>query len=445
VQNYLEAAQQVSPRLIPGVHGNGGCCAICDPFDIPVTIETPEGRSMNPLADAVRIYDLALEPFPLVLTADQTTDASLVNQAEENHLGDMVVSHMYSSSDTGGRFSVFMTSQQTARLFMNAPVLDRLVFPTRQLANKLPCCYLIQATNFVQMRIRNLEAAPQNVSITAFGRRLLPYQYPELRPQFLSYWNSVKTTPFWLTIDRIQEGATAAPGSGVVIAPGATATVFMTVPGAGDFQIKDRRCVVDGVNPNAILIFATEGIGRAMSSRPLPLGDFVAQPNTAVAGLQGGEFRAASGSHSDFYWQLLKRNSRIRITLENTGGAPATVFLAFVGCMQYYEECAPGRSLERALSLEPTVGPMLIDAPRCPPIHTFDPMQFAPPRTISPTGFTMPTPPPAAQAPVQPYTPVQEPERPILGYGYGAALPWGLLGGKGRPGDGTVYPDGGTW
>jgi hypothetical protein len=38
------------------------------------------------------------------------------------------------------------------------------------------------------------------------------------------------------------------------------------------------------------------------------------------------------------------------------------------GCMHYVGECPPGRSLDRTRSLEPTIGPMLIQEGRaCPP------------------------------------------------------------------------------
>jgi hypothetical protein len=215
----------------------------------------------------------------------------------------------------------------------------------------------------------------------------------------LSYWSEQRSVPYWLTIDRVFEPGTPLEGGGVSIAAGGRAIVNMTVPGAGDFEAKELLALVDGVSASDILIDIKEGVGRSIMSQPLPLGDFVAQPNTAVAGLQGGEYRAASGGNCRQFSQSFKRNTRLRIELENTGGAPADIFLAWKGCAHYYDECPPGRGLEHIRSLEPSVGPQLIQAPRCPPVHTFQPQspQAMPPRTVPPTGFVMPQGPVAPQ------------------------------------------------
>jgi hypothetical protein len=376
----------------PGVSYD--CCAMCGPLmDIKPVVNVPGyGKMINPLFDVVKRFTIACDPFPLTLGAGDAGETSLTVQAEENHYGDFLINEIMISSDpVGALFAVEIKSRQNDRVFMNAPVLDRFVGSNSQICNSIPCCFFIQATNFAQITVRNLSGAPADFRLAARGRRLLPYQYPHLREQILAYWNEQRTIPYWLTIDRTFAPGVPLDGGGVTVPAGARTIVNMTVPGGGDFEAKSLLTHVVGGTPTDILIDIKEGVGRSLMNIPLPMGDFVAQPNATVAGLQGGDYRAASGGNCKQYTQFFKRNTRLRIELENTSGAPIDVYLAWKGCAHFYGECPPGRDLERLRSLEPTIGPQLIQAPRCPPIHTFQQQQGPPPqRAIPAAGFTMP-------------------------------------------------------
>lgn len=408
------------------------CCDLCAPFaDMKAVIHTPEGSYLNPLFDVVKSFVLAADPFPLVIgpgspAGVDTADANLVVQAEENHMGDFLATGLMAQTtivppaimpaigSPTPRVLVDMTSQQNSRQFMNAPVLDRFVFSNAQFGKNLPCCFFIESTNFLQIKTTAIDPVPTSVSFAAVGTRFLPYLSPDLREQILAYWNQYRSTPFWLTIDRIfpaPPAVTVIPG-GVRIAAGATATCIMTVPGGGDFEFKRAMMAIYAVPPNAVpdagtlLINVTEGVGRSMFSagQMVPAAFFFAQANrdagVSPSAFVGDEFRAASGGHGTWPRQPLKRNSRVRVTLQNTGLVPMDVFLTFAGCMHYYDECPPGPGLQRALSLEPVIGPMLIDTPSCPPVSSFEPEQgrgmvqtagqYVP--MLSPTGFTPPVP-----------------------------------------------------
>lgn len=391
------------------------CCSLCAPLaDISPLIQTPEGTRINPLFDVVKQYHLAGDPYSTTLAAGATSEVAFSVPAEENSYGDFLVSELMASTSviapTYVKSAVFLTSKQNDRQFMNVPILSTFIFGTSQLSKTLPCCFLIQATNFVQMRVTSLEASTsQTVRFVAKGTRILPYQYPELRDQLLAYWNQYKSTPYWLGIDTVTTGTgiAIATGGGVTIPAGSTATAILTVPGGGDFGLGRWLCDVDGglsyIDPSSIDILISEGVGRQMMNQAVSLGDFVAQPNKYTSGgsqnggFQGGVFRGADGGHGEGAKQFFKRNSRIRVQLTNNGSGAVTVYLAAKGCMHYYDECAPNKGLNQSLSLEPTVGPMLVESPRCPPIHEFGPSPYGglvpvngPAPMIPATGFTLP-------------------------------------------------------
>jgi hypothetical protein len=344
-------------------------------------------RHINPLFDSAKIFRIAADPFPVNVGPGQSVDLSIIAQAEENHFGDFLCSQILQRNNPdAGRFEVFLTNKQDDRTYMNAPVLDRFVFSNAQLSNNIPCCFLIQATNFLQIRATSLNAVDTQLKLVTRGRRFLPYQYPHLRDQLLAYWDENMSTPFWLTVDRLQQGSTAnviaLPGGGVRIPGGDQAVVLMTVPGGGDFEAKDLLCDVRNAGTGAqedgrdLLVDIKEGVGRSIMDQPMDLVDFLARPNRedVGGGFQAAEFRAGSGAQARQFSQFFKRNTRVRIELDNQGGPDLDVRLCFVGCMHYYPECPPGRDLERQLSVEPTVGPRFIQAPRCPPVHGFAPI-----------------------------------------------------------------------
>ena len=394
--------------------GSGHCCSLCGPFmTIPPLLKTDRGTWINPTFDMMRVFHLSSSPFPAAsaLAAGQQTQAAFTVPAEENEMGDLLVSELMAAtpSQLHNRTAVLIKSQQNDRVFMNAPVLDRFVFSNAQMRRPLPCCFLIQSTNFAQMQIKNISTTATTIKIVARGQRFLPYQQPELRQQILSYWNANRTTPYWLTIDLVQQGTgiVALDGGGVQIPAGQTATCFMTVPGAGDFETEDPMCLVEEstglftVTPSDVDILISEGVGRQLMDGPVPIGDFVAQPNrtaTPVAagqsGFQGEEYRASSGGHGNGPRQFLKRNTRVRVVLTNNAGSTANVWFTWRGCMHYYETCPPDVGLHRALSLEPLVGPMLTSPTRCPPYQTFSPVpgQGMQPFQPGPVRYPMPTP-----------------------------------------------------
>lgn len=349
----------------------GGCkpggCDFCGGMNIPPLLHTPQGSYVNPMFDSVKKFTLGADPQGLVIPGNSSRDLSLVAQAEENHMGDFLANELFTQvTPTTSRFAVQIKSQQTDRIFSNAPVLDRFVFGNSQLGGGIPCCFPIQASNFVQFTVTNLESTPITVHIGARGMRLLPYTYPQLREQFLAFWNSLRVTPFWLTFDRVFTGpdVTAVPGGGISIAAGVTATGLMTVPGGGDFLADEFLHLVEGGDARDIIVDIKEGVGRSIMDRPLPLGTHVGQGVATVAGLQDGELRPASGNHTNQYKQFFKRNTRLRISLENTSGSPVTVYAAWKGCAYYYPECPPGRGVQHLRSIEPTVGPNLVQPSR---------------------------------------------------------------------------------
>lgn len=402
MQHQVEQYPAIQAPGFSGFSKSGpGHCSLCGPFlNIEPLIDLPEGRYINPLFDAVKVFELALEPFPVNLAPGQAFDAQLVAQAEENHFGDLLVSDLLgNTTPTEGRHTIEFFSQQNDRSFQNAPVLDRFILSDGHQRYNNPACFLIQATNFVQTRVTNIGTVPTEFRLIASGRRLLPYQYPGLRDQFLAFWDAQRSIPFWLTFDRVLSataGGGAIPGSGLRINPGETVSALMTIPGSGDFEVSERLTLVDGVGGAAdardVLVRVSEGVGRALMSRPVPL-SLYAQPNLLVAGFQDGEYRAASGGHSKFFSQFFKRNSRIRFEVTNNNAVPIDFFFCYRGVQHYYDECAPGRGLQRALSLEPTVSPRLVQSPRCPPVHAFEPVpgQGLQPVTQSPVGILPPT------------------------------------------------------
>jgi hypothetical protein len=355
------------------------CCSVCGPLaNIGPTTMTHQGEVLNPLFEMIKQYTLTSEE--VTLGAGERTDLSLIVQAEENQMGDMVVSELVVSTDTpAARFGLQIKSRQNDKIFSNVLIQDRFIATDAQLCDRLPCCFFIQSTQFIQVTVQNLEAVSVTFQLGARGTRFLPYTAPHFREQLLAYYNNQRKTPYWLGIDRVQgDIATLEPGGGVLIPAGITATCFMTVPGGGDFVAEGRPlAIVDGGPADAILCQIKEGAsGRALSNEPQKLGSFVAKVNATVAGLQGGELRAASLRGCKIK-QFFKRNQRLRIEMENTSGGPITVFLCYPGCMLYYSECAPGRGHDRSLSLEPVIGPSLFSIPGCPPSVTFDPQASA--------------------------------------------------------------------
>lgn len=396
-------------------------CTACGEFmKIPPLLRAKNGQCyINPDFDMVKKWHQPAFPFggtDGTLAAGETKDFAITVQAEENSMGDMLINELLAMFDPVGARDVFVefVSLQNDRLLSNVGVSNTLLFGTSQLNCCLPCCLMIQATNTLVLRVTNNEAVPVECFFMARGKRFLPYHDPALRGRMLSYWNSIPTTPYYLGIDN--DGEVTVPAA-VGANPG-TEEVTMTVPGGGDFEVKWPRVeIVDaGATTLAdVRISVVEGVGRQWSPVPIPL-PLVATPTLAVTGFPGNLYNAASACSCEQYTQFFKRNSRVRLIVENHGPDPVTVRFVIAGCMHYVSECPPGRSLDRIRSLEPTVGPMLIDdTGMCPPAQEVEPVPgrgLVPVSAINAPTNAMPggmwVPPPAAP--------------PVLGPGYGAGL-----------------------
>jgi hypothetical protein len=378
--------------------GPGQTCAYCHGFaKIPPLIRSRNGRMyMNPDFESVGMFTVRAEPFGITIPAGQSHDLAMTVPAEEADLGDLLINELHGAFAPAGTrdVTIEILSTQTTRTFQNAPIWNTLILGNSQLSCCLPCCTLVQATASLSLRVTNNDSVPVSVSITGRGKRFLT-RNEEMRARMLMYWNSIPSFPFFLTFDN-QE---------VTIPALATVTGFMTVPGTGDFEVKAARCEVrpsppGGPNPDpdVVLVTLTEQVGRELQSDPLPLGSFVATPTLAIAGFPGGLYRAASACSCPLVSQLLKRNTRLRVTMQNTGAVAVTVRLVFPGCFHEVSECPPGRSMDRIRSLEPTIGPLLISQrDYCPPEEQ----------------VTAPQPEPAYQAPAPALAPVAHRHVPV--------------------------------
>jgi hypothetical protein len=387
--------------------GSGQSCAYCQGFaNIPTLIKADDGNTyLNPDAEQIKVFHLAAAPFGGVdgtLAAGETKEFTFTVPAEDLDLGDMLVNELMAlfTPNTVRNITVDFLSIQTDRLFQNAPVYNTLVFGDAFLNCCLPCCFLIQATNSLTMRVTNNEAIPVEVRIMARGKRFLPRD-AEFRARMLVYWNTIPSYLYYLTLDE-QE---------VVVPAGATVVSTMTVPGTGDFEVMYPRCEVLGVGGGAappigsILLSVADGVGRNWESDPMPMDSFVATPTLAIAGFPGGLFRAAAACHCPPASQLFKRNSIIRHTFTNTSGLDATVRLTYAGCFHRVPECPPGRSMDRIRSLEPTIGPLLISqGDYCPPQEDYYPEPgYAEPYPGYAPAYQNMAPPAPAAAPQQQY------------------------------------------
>jgi len=375
-------------------------CAYCHGFaKIPPMIRGTDGRMhVNPDYNMVKIFSVRAEPFGLSLAPGESETFAFTVPAEDDDRGDLLISEFRAlfTPDTARNISVEFTSNQTDRTFQNAPIFNTLMFGDAFLNCCLPCCTLVQATNSLLVRVTNSETVPVEVRITAFGKRFLP-KTEELRARMLMYWNSLPSYPYFLTLDD-QE---------VRVDAGAVVVATMTVQGTGFFETKYPRCEVlpaagGTPSPNDILTTITTQNGRQLQSDPLPLGAFVATPTLSVPGFPGGLYRAAAACHCPPFSQAFGPNQRIRFQFENTGAFDAIVRVTLAGCFHQVPECPPGRSMDRIRSLEPTIGPLLIQQDDyCPPAElprdyqeAEIPQPWTPPAPIPP--------PPVPMAPVGP-------------------------------------------
>jgi hypothetical protein len=359
-------------------------------------IRGPDGQVfLNPDAEQVKRFHLAASPFggaDGTLAPGETKEFTLTVPAEEDSLGDLLVNELMAlfDPDSARNLTVEFLNIQTDRLFQNAPIFNTLIFGDSFLNCCLPCCFLVQATNSVTMRVTNNEAVDVEVRIVARGKRFLPKD-DEFRAQMLMYWNSIPSYPYFLTLDETE----------VVVPAGEIVTSNMTVQGTGDFEVKWPRCEVIGIGGAVgigdILVQVAEGIGRQWQSEAMPLQAFVATPTLAVPGFPGGLYKASQACHCPPFSQLFKRNTIVRHTFENRSGFDARVRLTYAGCFHQVPECPPGRSMDRIRSLEPTIGPLLVpQRDYCPPQEQYYDEPYPEPYADYP-GAPAPGPAPAPQ------------------------------------------------
>jgi hypothetical protein len=376
--------------------GTGQACAYCHGFaNIPTLIKGENGQIyLNPDAEAVKRFHLAAEPFggtEGTLAPGETKIFTFTPPAEEESLGDMLVNELMALFDpnTTRNISVSFLNIQTDRVFQNAPIYNTLIFGDAFLNCCLPCCFLVQATNSVNMQVTNNDTVDVEVRIVARGKRFVPKD-DEFRARMLMYWNQIPSYPYYLTLDE-QE---------ITVPAGATVTATMKVIGTGDFEVKWPRCDIQGVGGNpappygSILLSVADGIGREWQSEPMPMDAFVATPTLVVSGFPGDLFRAAAACHCPPFSQLFKRNTIVRHTFTNTSANDALIRLTYAGCFHNVPECPPGRSMDRIRSLEPTIGPLLLpQRDYCPPQEEYYPEE------PMPEPYPAPAPAPAAVAP----------------------------------------------
>jgi len=406
---------------------------------IPSLVTAPNGKKyINPDFDMVKKFHLAADPFGGVggtLGPGQTRDFALTVPAEENHLGDLLVSEIRACFNAGvppvRGIMTEILNLQSDRLYMNAPVANPVLWGDAFLNSCIPCCFLIQATNTVILRVTNTELVDVECFFVAVGKRFLPYHAPELRARMLSYWNTIPSTPYWLTLDN----------QTVTVAAGATTTQLMTVPGGGDFEVywpmADVQFVGAGNADRDIDVDIAEGVGRHWENEPMPLGCFQAATSHVVAGMpNNGLYSAVQARSCPQVTQLFKRNTRVRVRFTNNAATDATIRFTMAGCMHYVGECPPGRSLDRLRSLEPTVGPSLIQQEfSCPPYQQMAPVPGQGMQPVHAVQAPAPVPPGGIDyAALYAHQQAQQAQSRAKAQsdrarpGYGAGLMWGLAG-----------------
>jgi len=410
---------------------HSGCLACGEFMKIPPTVRGDNGLwYANPdydmqkkfLLQATGPSDYSGGGTTTTLAAGQTADFMLTNPAEENGLGDLLINEFRATFLRAGAtavtgIAVEIESLQNDRLFTNAPVYNTLMWGDGFLNCCLPCCMLLQATNSIVLRVTNNEAVSVNCLFEAVGKKLLPYQDPGLQGRMLAYFNSIPTTPYWLTLDEEE----------VTVPDGESVTAYMTVPGGGNFEVKQIRaqCIPAGAgtDEDTVTVQVIDGVGRSWSNLPIPL-SAIATVTRAVIGMpNGGTYAAAQACSCEQYTQWFKGNTRVKVIFTNNGTDDAVVRWTMVGCMHYVGSCPPGDSLNRIRSLEPTIGPVLIDSDSmCD--TAFQTAVPVPGRGMVPVSQLNSSGP----LPSWPTAPVAPAPKPILGPGYGAALAAGVQG-----------------
>lgn len=312
--------------------------------DIPAIRTAPDGSTwLNKAKDAQKWFYLGAEAFPLAIGANGRAVTSWVAPPEENLRGDLEIVKLMSTQD--GDFAVELTHASTNRQLMNAPVFHEFVFGTSQLPATMFETLVLETTTPLNIVAQDLSGAPNNVNLVCAGRRFLDWGRGIDREAFLRSYYTRRTHPYWLTFDD---------GPQFALNAGQAVEVVATVPGRADFECWQMMTQATGTYNIELL----EGrSARAIQSQAFDAASFIASPSVAVAGFPGGRVRASGFPFVLSFTHMWKRNTRVRIRLTDTSGAPNTVRFAMHGRLVYYDEVEPyAPNVNRGQSLPPVQG-----------------------------------------------------------------------------------------
>jgi hypothetical protein len=323
-------------------------------LDIPPMVHWEDGSTcINPDFEMVRKFHLAAKAkdpaFPerglvpeVTIAPDEEVDFQLTVEREENGMGHLLINELLMLTDPAGAGSlkVDIKSIQADRTYTNSSVFNWTVFGNSHLNTCLPCPILLFPNQTVIIKVKNFESVPVTVSITARGKRFMPYHNMGLVRDMERCWSQNPTIPMWLGLDNLQ----------TEIPAGGRAQGQVTVPGGGYFELKYIRGKVQPVGSvdfKDILVNVTEGrIGRRLMNEPIPL-NLYATEDRNVPGFPGGVFRSASASHCPAPPMIFRGNTRIIHDFQNLSTLDdAFVELTYVGCFHYASKCPPGALLE---------------------------------------------------------------------------------------------------
>lgn len=308
------------------------CPPLTDADDIPALVCDREGRiCVNADKGFVKWFWLTgvgpSNSFPSVFSLNETNIINFTVPAEENLRGDFEIAHILSTST--GRFSSDLFNAVVNKKYQNSPISNNLMFGNSTLMGELAETIYVAPTTVVQNTVTNLHTAPNTIRQVAIGRRFLDYGRERMSEQRRNAAYAKRTHIYWMGPDQGPEISLGALG---------TLDIVMTVPSSADFLA--RYIMDDSTGSYNVQVF--EGLsGRAIISQPIPAQDFFAAPTLAIAGFQGGLWRASGSPARIRDWtHLWKRSGQIVVRVTDTSGVANKIRLAMGGQLIYYNEPA---------------------------------------------------------------------------------------------------------